>query len=368
MNVTRPSGRTPRVAGLATSCRSAPKPQRLAARELVRERLVEHGAQRAARAPPKTSSSRPSSSIWLRAAPRACGRTRRGGGSGSAPRRGGRASSGSTARQQPQPVGQLEARRARRAPRSGGAARAKTRSGEASRHPRRRRAREPLGRRRRARSRARRRGAPGAAAAAGRPRRRPPPSTRRTRASRSAAAAVRVDQLAARRAGRAIAFTREVAPGEVRPRSSSPWSGGHVVAAAGRRGRARARRRTPRTAGTRGRRARRATRARGRLGVAGHRHVHVARPAGRAARRATVAAHDPGVGVAAPQRPGDQRGRSPRVQPAHPRGEPAGDLVVDRAEPRRHLLGEDPLVRPGAPISTTVSPTSTSVSGPERRP
>ena len=32
------------------------------------------------------------------------------------------------------------------------------------------------------------------------------------------------------------------------------------------------------------------------------------------------------------------------MQPAHPGREAAGDLVVDRVEPPRHLLGQDPLV------------------------
>ena len=46
MKPTRPSSSCVRVAGLPTSCRSAPKRERLASRELVRKRLVEHFASR----------------------------------------------------------------------------------------------------------------------------------------------------------------------------------------------------------------------------------------------------------------------------------------------------------------------------------
>ena len=114
-----PVGAHPRVAGLPTSCRSAPK--RSASRgELVGQRLVRAPAARARprrtrpRAGPPARSGGP--------APRACGRRRRGGGSGSAPRRAGRGAR--AAPPAPGPGGrQARARPRARAPARAGAAR-----------------------------------------------------------------------------------------------------------------------------------------------------------------------------------------------------------------------------------------------------
>ena len=88
--------------GLADVVQQRAEAQRLAARELVGERLAEHA--RAAGGCRVRARARSAG-----AAPRACGRRRRGGGSGSAPPRAARVSSGSTAREQPEPVGQREA-------------------------------------------------------------------------------------------------------------------------------------------------------------------------------------------------------------------------------------------------------------------
>ena len=80
------------------------------------------------------------------------------------------------------------------------------------------------------------------------------------------------------------------------------------------------------------------------------RQVHVPdRPAEQ--RVAHRAAHDPRA-VSGRPAPRGRRGRPPpraalrgsRVLPPHPRGEPARDLVVDRADRARDLLRQDPLV------------------------
>ena len=155
------------------------------------------------------------------------------------------------------------------------------------------------------------------------------------------AAAVRVEQLAAgQRLGHRV--DREVAGGEV---------GAEVVVAQASRGR-RARRaprpttrQAPNAPESCERRAARprGDRARRRLGS----------PASARSRSAVVAAEqavahraadDPrGSPPASAVARGLERRRSWRVGPRHPAGDPAGDLVVDRAEPPRALLGEDPL-------------------------
>ena len=87
-------------------------------------------------------------------------------------------------------------------------------------------------------------------------------------------------------------------------------------------------------------------RARRRLGVLRHGEVEVGR---RAAEQAVAdrAADDPGGAPGEDLARGVER-RSRRrpaavVRPRHARGDPAGDLVVDRREPPRPLLGEHPL-------------------------
>ena len=107
MKVTRPSGRTPRVAGLATSCSSAPKRSACAARQLVGERLVEHrrDPRRRARRTPRPGRPRARSAG---SAPRSCARRRRGGGSWLCSTPCSAASSGSTASSSAEPVGQAQ--------------------------------------------------------------------------------------------------------------------------------------------------------------------------------------------------------------------------------------------------------------------
>ena len=85
---------------------------------------------------------------------------------------------------------------------------------------------------------------------------------------------------------------------------------------------------------------RRATARAALLGVARHRHVHVGHGRPSSSSRRVPPTTQAGTSA----RAAHQRVAHRDVQPVHPRGEPAGDLVVDRAEPARHLLGEDPLL------------------------
>ena len=290
----------------------------------------------------------------LRRAPRACGPRRRGGGSGSARRRAAPASSGSTAARAPSVVEQLDAGGRRGARRRSARSSAKTRSPATPVEARCGAARPPR---------------PSAASTSS------PSSTARrasrsdaqrvgverlgrdhpqhAAASRSAAPPVRVDELAAgERLGDRV--DGEVAPGEVLPRSSRRRARVRSTCQRAVRARPRARRRTPRRAGTAARRraraSARAARSRRRRRRRGRSPPCRGRAAGRGRRRRRATPASAGERDAR----GGQRlaltlGRPVAVVGARDaRREPAGDLVVDRAQPPRDLLGRDALVAVGA--------------------
>ena len=222
---------------------------------------------------------------------------------------------------------------------------------------------------RRARSPARPPGAPAAAGAAGRRRRpagparagRPPPGRRARRGGRARSPPA---------SGTAIALMREVAPRQVLlDRLALQRRHVHLEAALAVQrapGAERLRQREHRAAERPGHAPRRL------LGVAGHRQVQVAQRAAEE-RVAHDAAHQPRLRPAAP---GPRAGPAParrsssalrghQTSTRRTRGrQPAGDLVVDGAQPARHLLGEDAPRRPARRSARPASPTATSVSGP----
>ena len=251
MNVTRPSAQHAARGGLADVVQERAEAQRLPARRARRRAAPPAAASSRAASSPKSSLQVALELDLLGAAPRACGRTRPGGGSGSAPRRAGRPARAAPTRGRPSRSGELEPVQHALGATTSRRSSANTRSGERLAHPRRRLAREPLGVRDRARSRARRRGAPGAAGAAGRPRR---PSGRATQHADDP----RLEVARRRRGGRCSSppssgtghrVHGEVAAREVRLDRRRPWSGGDVVDPVALADRAPARRRTPRRAG-----------------------------------------------------------------------------------------------------------------------
>ena len=241
---------------------------------------------------------------------------RRGGGSGSAPRRGGRQLGQHRLAATPSRSAS-SSRRARRRAIDQPAQLGEHALGGGLGHPRGGRAREPLGlgvgREAELGGEARQAQRP----AADRARRRPGPSTRSMRGLEVGAAAVRVDQLAAAASSGHRARHRvdgEVALAQV-GLDRVALERRTVVHAAGRRGRSRARRRTPPTAGSTGPRelARQGARgrARGRRPPPRRRRA----PGGRAARRA----RPPTTQAARPRGAARSAATLTAVQPAHPR-------------------------------------------------
>ena len=331
MNVTRPSGSSPRVCGLRGVVQQRGQAHRRRRGQLVRERLGEHAPRSSSAVVAALAARR------RRRAPRACGRRRRGGGSRSAPPRAAPSARAARRRAAPTLVHQREAARAPRSEVTTRLSSANTRSG-ATCVDRRARARD-RGAGRRVERQVELDDEPDRAQGAQRvlgQRGRRRPSARR-RPVEVGAAAVRVEQLAAgQRLGHRV--DREVARPRgrrrCRRRAASTRSTCQRVVA----GRRPATPRTRRRAGTRSPPAARAIAAGGAPRLAAHREVDVvgrrARAAGRAPRRrpATRSARPSAsprpraVASAALSRP---------VLARHARADPAGDLVVDRAERAR---------------------------------